>query len=138
MKERKDNLYDIFEFDRFTDIRSVKKAFRDASLKYHPDKNKSPEARKIYYSLNDNIETLKNPEKKEIYDYYQKTDYDQVQKPTGQSGSQEEYENTLFFQKVIFSIYCIPFYLAWIFIPLAYLDKKRRWTKVFVVFFVGS
>jgi len=90
------------DFERNTPVSKVKKAFRNASLKYHPDKNKSPEAREIYNSLNDNIEILKDTDKKEIYDYYKVKSFDKIAKPTAMTGTEEDYKTQIFLQKLSF------------------------------------
>lgn len=138
-KEKKENLYDIMEVTRNTPTSEIRKAFRKASLKYHPDKNKSPEAYNIYLSLNENMDILKDPEAKQMYDYYQVKTYEKIPKPTAMTGSDQEYRTALFMQKLFNCASAIPFYLAWLFIPLAYLDKGKRKTKfVIFTFIVGT
>mmetsp|Transcript_2079 Transcript_2079/g.2350 ORF Transcript_2079/g.2350 Transcript_2079/m.2350 type:complete len:287 (+) Transcript_2079:176-1036(+) len=124
------------EINKQTPTSMMRKAFRQASLKYHPDKNKSPEALDIYLSLNDIQEVLKDSEKKEYYDYYGVKDYDKIPKPTAMGDSEEEYKFNLFFQRLLFALSHIPVYLAWLFIPIAYLDQKKRKTKLVIVILV--
>ena len=135
-KEKKESIYNIMGITRDTPSSKVRKAFRNASLKYHPDKNKSPEALTIYHSLNDIVDILKDEDKKEFYDYYGVKQYDEVKKPTAMGSSDEEYKFQLFFQRFIFSMGSIPIYVAWLFIPIAYLDKTKRRTKFFLLIFV--
>jgi len=90
------------DIDRHTPSSMVRKAFRQASLKYHPDKNKDPEALAIYHSLNDIQEILKDSEKKEYYDYYGVKNYEKIPKPTAMGPSDEEYAFQVFFQRLMF------------------------------------
>lgn len=48
--------------------RMLNKAFRNLSVKYHPDKNPSDEAREMYKEINDANEVLSDPDKRRVYD----------------------------------------------------------------------
>jgi curved DNA-binding protein len=46
----------------------IKRAFRKAARKYHPDINKASEAEKMFKDVNEAYEVLKDPEKRAAYD----------------------------------------------------------------------
>lgn len=48
----------------------IKKAYRKMALKYHPDKNKSPNAEEKFKQVAEAYEVLSDPKRKEIYDVY--------------------------------------------------------------------
>jgi DnaJ-class molecular chaperone len=50
--------------------RDIKKAFRKASLKWHPDKNKSPEAKLRFEEINAANNVLGDPDKRQSYDVH--------------------------------------------------------------------
>jgi DnaJ family protein B protein 4 len=60
--------YDILEVPKTASETEIKKAYRALSLKYHPDRNKTPEANAISSKINEAYETLSDPQKRKQYD----------------------------------------------------------------------
>ena len=56
--------YDILGVGKDANEADIKKAYRSLSLKYHPDRNKEPEAVEKYKKINEAYETLGDNEKK--------------------------------------------------------------------------
>lgn len=46
----------------------IKRAFRQLAIRYHPDKNPSPEARPLFHDINEAYDVLGDPEKRALYD----------------------------------------------------------------------
>lgn len=65
--------YKILEIDtKNASQTDIKKAYRAMALKWHPDKNKSPEAQDMFKKIGEAYSVLSDPEKKEIYDKFGK------------------------------------------------------------------
>jgi len=60
--------YEILEVPKTASDIEIKKAYRTLSLKYHPDRNKTPEANTISSKINEAYETLSDPQKRKQYD----------------------------------------------------------------------
>ncbi len=65
-----EDYYKILGVPRTADERTIKKAFKKLSLKYHPDKNKqNPDvAKEKFAKIVNAYEVLKDPKQREIYD----------------------------------------------------------------------
>jgi curved DNA-binding protein CbpA len=46
----------------------IKRAFRKLAIRFHPDKNPSPEAKSLFQEINEAYDTLDDPDKRALYD----------------------------------------------------------------------
>lgn len=70
MNKNKDQLYIELELDRTATKEDIKKSYRNLAKKWHPDKNKSPEATEKFQKLSHAYSILSDPEKRKKYDKY--------------------------------------------------------------------
>ena len=70
MAHRRD-YYEILGLSREASIEEVKKAYRQAALQYHPDRNPdNKEAEETFKQASEAYEVLSDPEKREVYNRY--------------------------------------------------------------------
>ncbi len=62
------DLYNILELKSNANVCDIKKNFKRLALKYHPDKNKSPDSNEKFNQIRIAYEILSDPEKKDKYD----------------------------------------------------------------------
>jgi curved DNA-binding protein CbpA len=60
--------YNVLGVSEVADIKDIKKNYRELSLKWHPDKNKDPEAITKIQLINEAYSTLGDEEKRKKYD----------------------------------------------------------------------
>lgn len=60
--------YKILELTRQATQSDIKKAFRILALKYHPDKNKEPNAQEMFINIYEAYEILSKEHSKKLYD----------------------------------------------------------------------
>lgn len=65
---KKKDLYEILGVSKSSSKDDIKKAYFKLAKQYHPDVNKSPEAKEKFSLINEAYETLSDDNKKEIYD----------------------------------------------------------------------
>ena len=63
------NFYEILGVGENSDENEIKKAYRNLSLKYHPDRNKTEEALEKYKLINEAYETLGDEELRKKYNH---------------------------------------------------------------------
>ncbi|WEU40585.1 MAG: molecular chaperone DnaJ [Candidatus Odinarchaeum yellowstonii] len=66
----KKDYYEVLNVDRNATLDEIKKAYRQLALKYHPDRNKSPEAEEKFKEISEAYAVLSDPEKRRAYDAY--------------------------------------------------------------------
>lgn len=69
-KSTHNDLYSILEITRSASDNDIKKAYRRLAMIWHPDKNKSPEAKIKFQEITNAYTILSNPEKKNNYDNF--------------------------------------------------------------------
>ena len=62
------DLYKILEIDKNATADEIKTAYRRSARKWHPDVNKSPEAKEKFQEVNEAYQILSDPDKKRQYD----------------------------------------------------------------------
>lgn len=67
-----DDYYSILGVDRNANQDDIKKSYRKLALKWHPDKNKDPEAVDMFKKIGEAYDTLSDPEKRKVYDQFGK------------------------------------------------------------------
>ena len=78
--------YKMLDIPRNASEDEMRKAYRKMALKYHPDKNKSPEAEEKFKEIAEAYEVLSDPQKREIFDKYGEEGLKGTPNPPGASG----------------------------------------------------
>lgn len=67
---KKEDYYELLGVKRNANERDIKKAFRKLAVKYHPDKNKDPDAEQIFIEIAKAYEVLSDTDKRRRYDQF--------------------------------------------------------------------
>ena len=70
------DFYKILNIPRSATEKEIKKAYRKLAVKWHPDKNKTPEAQQKFQEIGEAYGVLRDPEKKANYDKFGKAGLD--------------------------------------------------------------
>jgi len=66
----KKDYYELLGIDKNSDNKEIKKAYRKMAMKYHPDRNKEPDAESKFKEINEAYEVLSDPQKRSKYDQF--------------------------------------------------------------------
>lgn len=72
----KRDYYEILGITKTSTADEIKKAYRKMALKYHPDRNKEPNAEDKFKEINEAYQVLSNPQKKQTYDQFGHSAFD--------------------------------------------------------------
>jgi len=70
MSNAKQNFYEILGVPKNSSLDEIKNAYRRLALKFHPDRNKSPEAEEKFKEISEAYAILSDEEKRKQYDMY--------------------------------------------------------------------
>jgi len=79
----KKDFYEVLGVAKGASKDDIKAAYRKAALKYHPDRNKAPDAEEHFKEINEAYEVLSNDQKKSAYDQFGHAAFDPSSGPAG-------------------------------------------------------
>jgi DnaJ-class molecular chaperone len=87
------NYYKILNIQKTTSNEDIKKAYRQAALFWHPDKNKSANAHEMFIEVNEAYNILIDSEKRKVYDYLYDTHFNRKQDVAIFKETKKEYQS---------------------------------------------
>ena len=69
-KSAKRDYYEVLGVDKTASKDDIKRAFRKGAMKWHPDRNKAPEANEKFKEINEAYMVLSDPDKRAKYDQF--------------------------------------------------------------------
>ncbi|SFJ92758.1 molecular chaperone DnaJ [Succinivibrio dextrinosolvens] len=66
----KRDYYEVLGVEKGADDAAIKRAFKRLAIKYHPDRNKDPDAGEKFREINEAYQVLSDPQKRAAYDQY--------------------------------------------------------------------
>ena len=64
------NYYEVLQIQKNTSQAEIKNQYRHLAKKWHPDREKSPDAERKMMQINMAYEVLSNPKRRKMYDQY--------------------------------------------------------------------
>jgi len=83
--------YEVLGVSKNASEAEIKAAYRRLALKWHPDRNKSPEAGEKFKEINKAFEVLSDPKKREVYDQYGEAAFQRGGPGAGAPGGYQQY-----------------------------------------------
>jgi molecular chaperone DnaJ len=83
MSKQNNDYYEILNVSKTASADEIKKSYRKLAAKYHPDRNKSPDAEEKFKQVGEAYEVLSDPQKRNVYDSYGKAGYEQYARSGG-------------------------------------------------------
>jgi molecular chaperone DnaJ len=74
----KRDYYEVLGVEKGASAAEIKKAYRKLAMKYHPDRNKEPEAAEKFKEISESYAVLSNEQKRAQYDQYGHAGFDQM------------------------------------------------------------
>ncbi|MBP5256822.1 MAG: molecular chaperone DnaJ [Mycoplasma sp.] len=66
----KRDYYEVLGVAKNASLEEIKRAFRKLAMKYHPDRNKEPDAEQKFKEINEAYQVLSDSEKRNVYDQF--------------------------------------------------------------------